>query len=261
MVNGKPELSVANTATASAAAGSKHAITVAAGNLAAGNYTFAFQAGELTITKRALQVTADAKSKLYGAADPALTYRLTAGSLFGQDALTGALSRNGGEDVGQYDITQGTLTAGENYSITFVPAKLTVTAWTAKGFYAPIGEANSFVVAAGATAPTPNSNTVWQTAKGGSAIPLKFQVFKGGVETTSVGDVKAFAATKLSSCSGTVTDLVDEFATAGSSTLTYSDGQFVQIFKSPTVSSDSCYRVSVTTQDGSAIHTFVKLRK
>jgi len=79
---------------------------------------------EATIAKKGLTVTADAKSKTVGEADPALTY--TAEGLVAGDTLTGALSREAGEDPGTYAITQGTLTAGDNYEITFTSAVLTI---------------------------------------------------------------------------------------------------------------------------------------
>ena len=79
---------------------------------------------ESTIAKKDLTVTADAKSKTQGEADPALTY--TAEGLVGSDTLTGALSRDAGEDPGTYAITQGTLTAGDNYEIAFTSAVLTI---------------------------------------------------------------------------------------------------------------------------------------
>ena len=79
---------------------------------------------EATIAKKGLTVTADAKSKTQGEADPALTY--TAEGLVGSDTLTGALSREAGEDPGTYAITQGTLTAGDNYEIAFTSAVLTI---------------------------------------------------------------------------------------------------------------------------------------
>ncbi len=79
---------------------------------------------ESTIAKRDLTVTADAKSKTQGEADPALTY--TASGLVGTDVMSGALSREAGEDPGTYQITQGTLTAGDNYAIAYTPAVLTI---------------------------------------------------------------------------------------------------------------------------------------
>ena len=91
------------------------------------NYEDVAEAGPVnkSIAQKTLTITADAKSKVYGAADPALTY--TSNGLVEGDAITGALTRAEGEDVGEYNITQGTLTAGNNYAISFTGAKLTIT--------------------------------------------------------------------------------------------------------------------------------------
>jgi large repetitive protein len=82
-----------------------------------------------TVNPRAITVTADAKTKVYGATDPALTYTITTGSLVLGDAITGALTRAAGTDVGTYQIQQGALTTTNNpkYAITFVSANLTIT--------------------------------------------------------------------------------------------------------------------------------------
>jgi hypothetical protein len=72
-------------------------------------------------------VTADAQSKVYGTNDPALTYKVISGSLVSNDAFTGALARNAGENVGSYAITQGTLALTSNYALTYVGANLTIT--------------------------------------------------------------------------------------------------------------------------------------
>ena len=71
-------------------------------------------------------MTAAAITKVYGSADPTLTYTLT-GTLDAGDSFTGTLSRDVGTNVGTYAIKQGTLTAGTAYAITFVPANLTIT--------------------------------------------------------------------------------------------------------------------------------------
>ena len=88
------------------------------------NYT-----GELkptfTITPLPITVTADAKTIEFGQADPVFTYTVTP-SLVSGDAFTGALSRVTGTSSGTYAINQGTLDAGTNYTITFVPANLTI---------------------------------------------------------------------------------------------------------------------------------------
>lgn len=79
----------------------------------------------VSIAKAPLTVIADAKAKIYGDEDPTLTH--TAEGLLGDDtltsALTGALSREEGENVGSYAITLGTLSA-DNYTISFVEADL-----------------------------------------------------------------------------------------------------------------------------------------
>ena len=91
------------------------------------NYVLTFIGADLTITGRPITITADAKTKVYGTSDPVLTYQITSGSLAGTDALTGSLTRNAGENVGTYAITQGTLGIGSNYTITFIGADLTIT--------------------------------------------------------------------------------------------------------------------------------------
>ena len=59
-----------------------------------------FTGATFSIGKRSLTVTADGKTKTYGDADPALTFKVTTGSLAFSDAFTGALSRVAGENVG-----------------------------------------------------------------------------------------------------------------------------------------------------------------
>src|SRR5207248_1171126 len=95
------------------------------GTLSAGtNYTLSYNAANLTVMPAAITITADAKSKVYGASDPGLTYQITSGGLIGSDSLSGSLSRSSGETVGSYSINQGTLTAGTNYALSFGPVNL-----------------------------------------------------------------------------------------------------------------------------------------
>jgi hypothetical protein len=96
--------------------------------LTSSNYTIAFNTGTLTINKASLSVTADAKSKTYGAVDPALTVSY-AGFVNGDTpaALGGTLTINraAGENVNSYLITPGGLTSG-NYTITFNTGTFTI---------------------------------------------------------------------------------------------------------------------------------------
>ena len=98
------------------------------GTLGAPNYTISFTGATFTITKATLAITADDKTKIYGAADPELTYTVT--GLKYEDTklvLSGALARVTGEQVGVYAINQGSLTSGNNYAISYTGANLTIT--------------------------------------------------------------------------------------------------------------------------------------
>ncbi|PYF74928.1 MBG domain-containing protein [Pedobacter nutrimenti] len=92
--------------------------------LTSSNYDISYKDGSLTITKAGLTVNAVAKSKVYGSADPLWTYSVT--GLLQGDALQGTLSRSPGENTGSYPILQGSLSGGDNYSLSYVPAALTI---------------------------------------------------------------------------------------------------------------------------------------
>ncbi|MFG0012328.1 two-partner secretion system adhesin CdrA, partial [Pseudomonas aeruginosa] len=80
--------------------------------LVSSNYTLNYQGNNLTITKALLNVIADAKTKVYGDADPALTYQVSGlknGDTAGAVLNGGSLSRVAGENVGVYGINQGGL--------------------------------------------------------------------------------------------------------------------------------------------------------
>lgn len=89
-----------------------------------GIYSGTVTSGDLPIAQKPLTITAAAKQKTFGSADPDLTY--TQSGLCNGDAITGGLIRGVGEDAGTYDITQGTLTAGSNYAISFTGATFTI---------------------------------------------------------------------------------------------------------------------------------------
>ena len=94
---------------------------------AGSNYTIAYTGANLTINKALLNIAAQAKSKTYGDADPALTYTAS-GFKNGDTAaiITGALNRNAGENVGSYTINKNTLAAGGNYDVNYTSANLTI---------------------------------------------------------------------------------------------------------------------------------------
>lgn len=97
-----------------------------------GNYTVSFENGSLTITPRPLKVVAGQQTKTYGDLDPELSYSVEGQSygrgLLAGDAMTGNLSREEGENVGQYVIGQGDLAApNANYALDFTAADMVIT--------------------------------------------------------------------------------------------------------------------------------------
>ena len=122
----------------------------------ASNYTVTYVNNTTSsITAAALTITANNQTKMYGTNDPTLTYVVS--GLAPTDSLTSAgitgnLARaqfgtaygTTGEQVGNYDITQGTLVANSNYSVTFVDGALTITPrapWTGPGAWPGPGTA------------------------------------------------------------------------------------------------------------------------
>jgi len=129
VIQGNPSLTT--TATTNTAVGSA-TITAATGSLSATNYSFAFTNGTLTISKAPLGVTADPKSRAYGATNPVLTVTYsgfvnneTTNVLSGSPGVTTTAVTN--SPVGGYPITvtQNSLSAA-NYSFNFTNNTLTV---------------------------------------------------------------------------------------------------------------------------------------
>jgi hypothetical protein len=89
------------------------------------NYTISYIAGNLSITPAALTITADNKIKVYGETDPVLTYSVT--GLVNSDDLTGSLVRTPGNNAGVYTIQQGSLSATNNYVLSYQGANFTIT--------------------------------------------------------------------------------------------------------------------------------------
>jgi hypothetical protein len=118
----------------------------------------------------------------------------------------------------------------------------TVLAWTLNGFYRPV-----------------NMDAI-NTVKGGSTVPLKFEVFAGETELTDPA-VVSFAAKKVP-CAGETSDEDPvDFVTTGGTSLRYDpiEGQFVQNWQTPKAPG-TCYVVTMTTQDGSTLAANFKLK-
>lgn len=70
----------------------------------------------ITVTPAALE-EGKVLGKTFGEKDGELTYTLSP-ALVGDDKMTGTLARGAGEDAGTYPINLGTLSAGDNYTLT-----------------------------------------------------------------------------------------------------------------------------------------------
>jgi stringent starvation protein B len=94
-----------------------------------GNYTITYNTADFTITPKAASVTPNAASKVYGAADPALSGTLT--GFLPADNVSAVYSREAGETVagGPYEISAVLSPAGVlgNYDITYNTANFTIT--------------------------------------------------------------------------------------------------------------------------------------
>ena len=120
------DLAVSFTGALARAAGEDVGVyAINQGDLSAGtNYSISFVPADFNITPKPITVTVTpGQTKVFGAGEPAFAY--TSSDL--AVSFTGALVRDAGENVGTYAINQGDLTAGTNYSITFVPANFNIT--------------------------------------------------------------------------------------------------------------------------------------
>jgi len=131
-----------------------------------------------------------------------------------------------------------------NYNISFANGTLTIGAWTLMGFYQPVDMSNGPII--------------WNSIKGGSTVPLKFNIFANGVERKALTDIQGFAIADVPcSSSGYTTDI--EFTTTGGTSLRYDTtaAQFIQNWQTPKPAG-KCYQVRMTALDGSHLDAYFK---
>jgi hypothetical protein len=131
------------------------------------NYTITHAGTDFTINRKPASVTPDAKSKIYGAADPMLTGMPT--GFLAADGVAATYSRTAGENPGTYTISATVTPVGVlgNYSITYNTAPFNIT----------FGTCSASIGLGGVILPPINNDgsSVYQR-KGGSTIPVKFRV-------------------------------------------------------------------------------------
>ncbi len=91
------------------------------------NYSETFESNDLSITKRPITITVDAVSKIFGDIDPIFTTQITLGTIVNGNSPFGALTRDIGENAGNYAINKNSYTFGDNYYETFISKELSIT--------------------------------------------------------------------------------------------------------------------------------------
>jgi hypothetical protein len=133
-----------------------------------------------------------------------------------------------------------------NYNSASGTANIVIKAWTMTGFYQPVD-----MIPVG----------VLNTVKGGSTVPMKFELFVGTTEKMSVSDIKSFQFQEFTCGSTSTFEAPIEVTTTGGTMLRYDTtaGQFIQNWQTPKTAG-KCYQVRVTAQDGSYLDAFFKTK-
>ncbi|WP_169581159.1 MULTISPECIES: HYR domain-containing protein [Microbacterium] len=180
---------------------------------------------------------ADGSSHVFGAVPAAATCTAT-------DIVSGSVAcqvTGHGTTVGSHTMT-ATATDGAGNTAT-ASRSYSVSAWRLSGFFQPV-----------------DMGSVMNTVKGGSTVPLKFEVFAGSTELTATSAILSFVQKKVT-CGTTVGTDDIEFTTTGGTALRYdtTGGQYIQNWQTPKLPG-ACYIVTMTTQDGSTISASFKLK-
>ncbi|GAA5202803.1 PxKF domain-containing protein [Microbacterium jejuense] len=134
------------------------------------------------------------------------------------------------------DLAGNSATTSATYTV--MPLRL-------RGFFAPV-----------------DMDGVINVVKGGSTVPLKFEVFDGAVELTDPAVVTSFTQTPVS-CEDWSTSEADpiEVTTTGATSLRFDAkaGHFVQNWKAPAPRA-ACYVVTMTVQDGSTLAAAFRMK-
>jgi len=113
--------------------------------------------------------------------------------------------------------------------------------WTFSGFYHPVEMGGAL-----------------NTVKGGSTVPIKFQVFAGASELTDPSIVVQPLTATQAACSGGPPDTIELTATGGTN-LRYAGGRFIFNWKTPKMPG-YCYTVTVALTGGGSLSANFELR-
>jgi hypothetical protein len=130
-----------------------------------------------------------------------------------------------------------------NFEVTSLNGSYSILKWTLSGFYQPV-----------------DMDDIWNTVKGGSTVPFKFNVY-AATEQTDVKVINGFAVKGVACPSATTQTSDIDFVTTGGTSLRYdtTGHQFIQNWQTPKYPG-KCYQVTMTTNDGSTLSALFKLK-
>ena len=267
LVNGDTVMSVtltsagaAGTATVTAPGPNYPILPSAAVGTGLANYAVNYVNGTLHINPATVTITAANQSKIFGVTyvpdttPPSVDFTIT-GTFYNGDAVTSITLTCAGYAASAtvtppgptYPIVPSNAvgTGLGNYTVGYVNGTFTINAWTITGFYQPV-----------------DMPPVVNTVKGGSTVPLKFNIYAGNVERTSVSDVQGGTCQLFqTNCSGGPEDPIGDLPNTGGTALRYdtTGHQFIQNWQTPK-GANQCYVVRMTAIDGSYIEAYFKTK-
>src|SRR5207249_2437954 len=123
------------------------------------------------------------------------------------------------------------------YAAPNVDQSLTIGAWNLTGFYQPVDM-------------TTTATIVYNTVKGGSTVPFKFNVYAGSIEQASTSAVKSIQSQQFVCSAGYDADIPStELSATGGTVLRYdtTGRQFIYNWQTAKHAGD-CFRVTMTAQ-------------
>jgi hypothetical protein len=145
--------------------------------------------------------------------------------------------------VGSQTVTATATDAAGNLGTAFLHYDVLPVTWTLIGFAQPVDMG------------------VVNTLKGGRPVPLKFEIFAGATELTTLDAVLSLTQTQTSCTFGSVLAAPVDATSNGRTGLRYDSdaGTYILNWQSP-AQPDTCWLVTLTTMDGSSIAAAFRLR-
>lgn len=208
-----------------------------------GNYKFASGSVSIEIVKAQATVTLGNLTHIWdGTAKAATATTSPAGlNVTFNYANTNYNSAAAPVAVGTYTVVA---TINEQNYAGSATGTLTISPWRFSGFYQPV-----------------DMSGVVNTVKAGSTVPMKWEVFKGGVEAKDVASISSTTYKSVTCSTLTAAEDAIEETTTSTAGLRFdtTGDQFIYNWKTP-ATAGACYVFTMRTQDGSVLQANFKLK-